>query len=229
MTQFEAVVSADSLREPATVSHPDARTHRAESLADRRQRIGVYQLNDSVPHAVRVHFETAKNLYLYAWFVYRFYPVAEKHALATLEFALRERLAPLFPDEFGPDAKRAPSLSTLFSRARKEWLFVNEGLRANERLARQRAEHRASMERIDEMNARGLNEMIFDATPVEPLPEDYAHDSLKMFEQILPRIRNAYAHGSAMLHPTVLGTFEIVTDLVNQLFPTPAPGKLEDT
>lgn len=229
MTQFGTVVPADSLRETQAILNPDPRTHNAETLAERHQRIGLYQLNESVPYSVRVHFETAKNLYLYAWFVYRFYPVAEKQALATLEFALRERLAPLFPDEFGSDAKRAPSLSTLFSRARKERLFVNEGLRANERLAQQRAEHRASMGRIREMEVRGLKEMTFDASPVEPSPEDYAHDSLKVFEQNLPRIRNAYAHGSAMLHPAVLGTFEIVTDLINQLFPSPMREQSEAT
>ncbi|WP_198674766.1 hypothetical protein [Rhodoferax ferrireducens] len=38
-------------------------------------------------------------------------------------------------------------------------------------------------------------------------------------EATLPAIRNTYAHGSSMLHSTVLGTFEIVTDLVNQLYP----------
>lgn len=75
------------------------------------------------------------------------------------------------------------------------------------------------MARIQEMQANGLSEMRFDDSPVDPLPEDYAHDSLEIFAKTLPFVRNTYAHGSAMLHPTVLGTFEIVTDLVNQLYP----------
>jgi len=53
---------------------------------------------------------------------------------------------------------------------------------------------------------------------IKPLPEGYAHDSLKIFAETLPFFRNTYAHGSSILHPTVLGTFEIVTDLVNQLY-----------
>jgi hypothetical protein len=53
---------------------------------------------------------------------------------------------------------------------------------------------------------------------VQPLPHYYAHDSLEIFSETLPFFRNTYAHGRAMLHSTVLGTFEIVTDLVNQLY-----------
>lgn len=218
MKAFEAVVTADSLRETQTVRHPDPRTNSLDTLAERQERVSRYVLTDKVPYAVRVHFETAKNLYLYAWFVYRFHPVAEKHVLATLEFALRECLAPLFPQQFGHEAKRHPTLRTLIAKARKEELLSNAGLKATERLARQRAEHRTSLERIRYMREVGLNEMIFDASPAEPIPEDYARDLLAIFEENLPRIRNEYAHGSAMLHNTVLETFEIVTDLINQLY-----------
>lgn len=219
MNPPEIVVPADGLREPQAVFDPGPRTHRAETISERQMRIAQFQLTASVPHSVRVHFETAKNLYLYAWFVYRFPPVAEKHALATLEFALRERLSVWMPQTRGPKAKVPRGLGKLISLAMAEKLIANDGLRANERLARQRAAHRVSMEQIREMEARGLTEMAFEDVPIQPLPEDYAHDSLKIFEQNLPWIRNEYAHGSAMLHNMVLGTFEIVTDLVNQLFP----------
>lgn len=220
---------ADGLRNAATALEPDARARttgaiRADgtvsmvTLKERHTDISTFKLTLAAPLDVRGHFETAKNLYLYAWFVYRFYPVAEQQALATLEFALRERLAPLFPDQFGPSAKRSPSLRTLIEKAYKEKLIGNAGLRANERLARSRAHYRASMECIREMQERGLSEMQFDGSAIEPLPEDYAHDSLKMFAETLPFFRNTYAHGSSMLHSTVLGTFEVVTDLVNQLY-----------
>jgi len=225
----ESVSSVDTLRDAKSALEPDARAHmtsaiRADgtvsmlTLQERHAAVSGFELTLAAPLKVRIHFETAKNLYLYAWFVYRFYPVAEQQALATLEFALRERLAPLFPDQFGPSAKRHPSLSTLYAKARKEKLITNAGLRANERLARKRADYRASMEHIREMEARGLSEMRFDDSAIESLPEDYAHDSLKIFAETLPFFRNTYAHGSSMLHATVLGTFEIVTDLVNQLY-----------
>lgn len=62
----------------------------------------------------------------------------------------------------------------LFAKARKEKLITNADLRANGRLARNRADHWASMERIGEMQARGLSEMVCDDSTIEPLPEDYA-------------------------------------------------------
>ena len=222
MTQAEGIEPADGLRELQAVLVPDPRTHRNELLADRQARIAQYQLIESVPHAVRVHFETAKNLYLYAWFVYRFHTVAETHAFATLEFALREKLTFLFPDEFGPDAKRHPTLRSLFARARKEGLIANSGLRAAQRLPYERARYRASIERGREMLARGLTEIVYDDSDIQPLPEDFAVDALEVFQSTMPRIRNIHAHGSSMLYPTVLHTFEVVTDLINQLFPVPA-------
>lgn len=149
--EMEPVNAADQLRDAITALEPDdsARmtvairsggTVSMVTLEERHAGVSGFELTLAVPLAIRVHFETAKNLYLYAWFVYRFYPVAEQQALGTLEFALRQRLAPLFPDQFGSSAKRQPGLHMLFEKACKEKLLTNEGLRANERFARNRAE-----------------------------------------------------------------------------------------
>jgi len=46
-------------------------------------------LRSTVPDEVRSHFETAKNLALYSWFVYSFNVVAALHAFSSLEMALR--------------------------------------------------------------------------------------------------------------------------------------------
>ena len=48
-------------------------------------------LDESVPEDVRSHFETARNLVLYSWFVYSFNVVATMHAFASLEMALRTK------------------------------------------------------------------------------------------------------------------------------------------
>ena len=48
-------------------------------------------LRPTVPAEVRNHFETAKNLALYSWFVYSFNVVAAMHAFSSLELALRMR------------------------------------------------------------------------------------------------------------------------------------------
>ncbi len=58
-----------------------------ESQRPPRCSLRLFPLNAGVPEHVAQHFETAKNLYLYSWFIYRFQPVAELQSLACLEFA----------------------------------------------------------------------------------------------------------------------------------------------
>lgn len=65
----------------------------------------------------------------------------------------------------------------------------------------------------------GAECIAFNPDSAVPEPQDHSDDALFIFLETLPAIRNTYAHGSSMLHSTVLGTFEIVTDLVNQLYP----------
>lgn len=55
--------------------------------------IQTITLGRKVPDEVRSHFETAKNLALYSWFVYAFNVVAAMHAFASLEMALRTKTA----------------------------------------------------------------------------------------------------------------------------------------
>lgn len=218
-SESEDVAVADALREPDAVLVADPRTNAAEILVDRQERIGQFRLAESVPHAIRVHFETAKNLYLYAWFVYRFYPVAEQHALSALEFALRERLTEVLPAaETKRWQKRPPGLKVLFKRAEEVGLISNEGLRMREPHALMAAKGRVSWEKGQEMLAKGLESIEWDEAQVVPLPGDYRADWLSILTETLPNIRNTYAHGSRTLHPSVLGTFTHVADLINQAY-----------
>ena len=220
---------ADQLRNASTALEPDARalttvairpggSATMVTLAERHSDVSQFDLIQTVPLDVRLHFETAKNLYLYAWFVYRFYPVAEQQALATLEFGLRERLALPYPDLYGASSKWIPPLSKMLETARKDGLISNAGMRATERWALRRARDRVSNEATRRLIESGAEFIEYDVDGTVPEPQDYSDDPLTIFIETLPEIRNTYAHGSAMLHPTVLGTFEIVTDLMNQLF-----------
>jgi hypothetical protein len=76
------------------------------------------RLSDSVPEAVRSHFETAKNLILYSWFVYSFNAVAAMQAFASLEMAVRTKTNATKKDNFYdlldrvfPGRELAPNLS----------------------------------------------------------------------------------------------------------------------
>lgn len=218
MLGFEPVSHGDALRDSDAALKADPRTNGLAMLAEYQQEVAKFQLVDAVPYDVRVHFETAKNLYLYAWFVYRFFAVAEKHALATLEFALRWRLVPLFPGESGADAKRPAGMRTLLERARREQLISNAGLRATRRWALQRARQRVSDEATRKLIETDAEFVEYEAWDIEPEPVDFSDDPLSTFLETLPGIRNDYAHGSAALHPSVLGTFEIVCDLINNLY-----------
>ncbi|XHO04052.1 hypothetical protein ACEQUB_00919 [Ralstonia syzygii] len=226
---------SESLRTVDSLCEPDPRSlgfvrfddsiggFRSIAAADQLDDISQFTLLDEVPESVRIHFETAKNLYAYAWFVYRFHAVAEQHALTSLEFALRVRLA--------EELKQASPKRTQLPRGLHKWLEValERGAISNDRIswraewALQRAMSRAPVEQILEMKRLGLTTMRVDYSTVQPSVEDLSHDWIGSFIDSLPKIRNAYAHGSELLHPTVLETFGIVCELVNQLFmPIPA-------
>lgn len=49
------------------------------------------KLTENVPEEVRSHFEIARNLALYSWFVYSFNVVAAMQAYASLEMALKQK------------------------------------------------------------------------------------------------------------------------------------------
>ena len=77
------------LRSTTTALIPDSRTkylvsidHANQSrnitLEDQHDFISPYVLADQAREETRIQFETAKNCYLYAWFVFRFYLVAEQ-------------------------------------------------------------------------------------------------------------------------------------------------------
>lgn len=225
--QLDAAINpADALRDIDRVMQPDPRSTyfsvieqgqpRPATLQDRVDAIAPYVLNPTVPEPVRVHFETAKNLYVYAWFVYRFHAVAEQQALATLELALRERLILL--GAVGRADERARGLRKLLKDALARGLIGNDRLLNRERWAFGIANHRFHLAQIAEMERLGLTEMEIDDSAVRPTQQELDHDWIGAFIEGLPGIRNAYAHGSGMLHPAVLRTFEIVCDLVNQLF-----------
>ena len=222
--------SSDSLRNPRRALEPDPRTgyfskldHNLSpqliGLADQYDAVASFQLEASVPEDVAIHFETVKNLYLYAWFVFRFYPVAEQQALTSLEFALKKRLVG-FIEEYKRKHPKAgpPGLSRLLLHARAEGLIRNEALTGREGWALAAARQRYSLEKIREMEVSGLSEMELDDSHVVPTEADLQHDWLDNFVKAIPRIRNDYAHGSATLRRTVLHTFDVVCQLINQLY-----------
>lgn len=203
------VNKADRLRTPAETGLPDVRQRplvvvnmrtgetRPKTLEDHYARVKVFSLSESVPDKIQTHFEVAKNLLLYSWFVHNFISPAEMQAYASAEYALRERI--------GAAAGQRPGLRRLFDLAIKDGLIQDTGFRHYQHL-RQRAIE------FDEL----LQELTgVESTETEPPdPQSYC----RVLAETFPPMRNGYAHGSSTLSHGVYLTFSLCCDLINQLF-----------
>jgi hypothetical protein len=89
LKMFDEVLESDSRWGAFVLRNRETGAIRNLTLRDRYSDIEAITLATAVPEAIREHFDTARNLLLYSWFVYRFIPVAELHAFSTVEYALR--------------------------------------------------------------------------------------------------------------------------------------------
>lgn len=218
----------DYLRASSNICSPDPRNESSKfaeghgygrTIECHHAAVSALILNDAVPENVRVQLETTKNLFLYAWFVYRFYPVAELHAHTCLELALRAR----FWNDF-PPGKHGPGLRRLLKHAVTEGVLKNENFDVWRRTTALRAKNRAMYELIERMNELGAEEIEFDETSIVIKDEDRDHDYLGDLLENVPEIRNHYAHGSSTLHNQVIGTLRLVQEIINQLWPAASVG-----
>jgi hypothetical protein len=203
--------SADQLRNAANAGAADPRM-RHQSLEQRIDYIAQFMLSDLVPEEVQIHFETGKNLFVYAWHVYRFHMVAEQHVLGTLEMAVRLRLTAL------PGFTPPRGLSALLLAARTKNLIANDRFSTRHQWAFERARWRYDIAEMERMVREEIDECLVDHSNVVPTDEDLSYDWLEHFIGALPKLRNMHAHGSSALDPTIGRTFEIVVELINQLF-----------
>lgn len=221
----QALPSAESLRTPESISEPDPRTklfwgQNPLSLAAHHAEISAIQLSTAVPEPIAIQFETARNLYLYAWHVYRFYMVASTQALTTLEFGLREKLPDRLPEPYQRKKQKQAMLAGMLSYAIDNDLIRNEGFRRWHQAAAQRARERRSKENLRIMLDLQLESMDIDESdPLVITPEDQRWDLVNVLRDSLPDVRNELAHGSSMLTRNVLGTIELVAEILCQLYP----------
>lgn len=219
-----ALHPADRLRDISNAMTPDSRmvtwaAPQPPSLAAHHAGVAAIQISSSVPEPVAIQFENSRNLYLYAWYVYRFYMPATAAALAALEFGLRERLrTTLLEKEQG----KKLMLKRLLRMAVDQGLVRNEGFRRWHHAAEVNARERLSMEALRAMIDDELDSMEYPLPEfLEILPEDQQWDLVGGLPDSLPTIHNELAHGSSMLTNHVLGTIELVAEVLNQLFPGP--------
>lgn len=157
--------------------------------------IQAIKLNDNVPESVTTHFETARNIALYAWNVYRFISVAQLYAYTSVEFALREKIG---------DQKRP--FKKLFEQAIRSGWFKNECFPHWQRITRERAEQF----KLDEARANALNH--------EPPKTPEVIDHVGFLPDFITRFRNNYAHGSSTLIPHHVAALENASAIINQIY-----------
>jgi len=222
----------EHLRHPDNVCEPDVRNKlfvrydpeqkawRRLELKDQHEAIASIQLHDTVPENVKIQFETIRNLYLYAWFVYRFYPVCEHMAFCCLEYALREKFGIIVEQDsqYVKKGKKA-TFRPLLRYAIEKGYLKNEGFKIWQQHAQQRSLGRLGWEKMQEMNAKGLSEISYDESEAAITEDDMSWDYLSVLLESLPTRRNHYAHGSSSLHNTVLNSVRIVAEVINQLYP----------
>jgi len=157
-------------------------------------------------------FETAKNVSLYSWFVYRFHPVSESVAFAALELALNLRKTGL---SLLPDDYRSPGLSNLLREAVKNGWIRDQEFPSRSAYAQQAA-HLAVIAKIIEAGTPSVS-----LRDVLPGGMDQGLETVSLTKHILalwPNVRNSLAHGSPRLAPTSRRTLRLVAEAINQLF-----------
>jgi len=218
----------DFLKSLADIFSPDPRNRttvrlgpnglRQIPIEEHHAEVAQFTLSPAVPEGIKVQFETTKNLYLYAWFVYRFYPVVKNQALACLELGLRTRFPEPLPRKYWSRSDRPPTLQPLLRFAVDSGAIRNEGFHRWRSHVQMRARERYARERHREMVERNLDQIELDYGEAVPNEEDRAWDYVSILVEVLPKIRNHYAHGSESLDRQALGDIETVCEILNQIF-----------
>ena len=203
----------DRLKQLDGICEPDVRQafFRGASLDRNHAELSDIVLSKKVPADVRQLFETAKNLSLYSWFVYRFHQVSELIAYPALEMALRHR----YEKENGKKA----SLRKLLKHARKKNWIVNEGFSCLNEIARRNAERKKFLEAVLSGDFETGEPIVVDPPTEQEIRE--ARNELDMVSEIaeaIPRLRNELAHGSSNLAPSSIATLRVVSEAINQIY-----------
>jgi len=202
---------------------------KALTLEDHYQSIEHYGLHDAVPDEVATQYDVARNIYIYAWYEYRFFNVSEMQALTVLEFALRYRIGEVEfaayikarrkkAKEEGQGIRIGDGLKALVEYCRDHTLISNRCFAAWHRQPELKAQDEHTFAKLEEMRQLGLSEIELDYSALEVPEPDDSYDHIQHLINHVNKIRNMYAHGSSMLNNGALITFEMVSEFINQLY-----------
>lgn len=209
----------DPLKSLDKIYEPDERQSSfIADLPDIHKSLASITLNDAVPLAVKQLFETAKNLSLYTWFVYRFHQPAELISFAAMEMALRQRYLSENPD-LPESQKKKLSLYKLLQHAKKEKWLRNEGFKNRYAIALHNAEIKKASEALSVSDLKeGQSLLLEDPTEEEIALAMSELDMVAVISDHAHIIRNNLAHGSETLHWNSIGTIALNAEVINQIY-----------
>lgn len=224
----------DFLKSIQDISKHDERCR--HSLEDRHRAIGKYSLHAGVPIKIREVYDVSRNIYLYGWYVYRFNNVAESQAFGALEYCLKERIGDIeirdyikerkktYKEETGKRLNLNKGLKLYIEYCRDKQLISNDGFSAWHDKSCADAREKYIFEKLNEMIEKDLEEIGLDYSDIQVADDAPDYDHVQHLIDTANKVRNIYAHGTSMLHPNVLYTFEMVSEFINQLYPIGSDG-----
>lgn len=207
---------ADSFRNLANMLEPDpywaavpgldpqTLEPKTTTLEDIHRALCEIHLDETVPAQVQIHFDTTRNLALYSWFVRNFIQVADWHACASLELALKTKTK-----------GKIGYLPNLIRHAIDNGWIKNEGFSDWQRQKAIFEQQLPHWQQLHEAMGQPFD---------PPNGGEFAWDYVSILLKLLPTMRNEYAHGSTMLYPGTVN-LRVVAEFINQLFPSGNPKK----
>ena len=211
--------SCDLLKPLELLGTPDPRsgmTLRTKKIESMHRHISQFNLNDEVPIDVRIMFDTARNLYVYSWHIYRFTNIAEYQLFICLEFGLRELLLEELPKKY-KNRHGDTSIEKLLRYIVDFGYLESKDFKRYEDRVKRNSEVRFKRAKRDEMDKEELKEISYNLSDAFISEEDH-FDFLNPLIDYIKYFRNEYAHGSTMLFGNITSTFEDVSEILNAVY-----------
>lgn len=206
----------DPLKKLEDVLEPDERqSYMLGELHDYHKVLSEIKLNHNVPVEVRQLFETAKNVSLYTYFVYRFHQVSEIVGYSALELAIKILC------ENDDELDEVPhGLGKLMFHAKKKKWLDNEYFDDLQESTAIGIKQKRIKQAEKELKNHGklLNDPDRDITESDirdGINKSYAVDGLISFTL---KFRNNLAHGSKMLYPSSMSMLEKTAGIINYIY-----------
>ena len=191
---FNELNEPDSRRLGWSILNHETGEVRPLQFADHYRAIEKITLDSFVPEGIQTLFNTARNVLVYSWQVYRFTVVAELQAYSTLEYALRDRLG------IGGNSD-GPGLARLLKRAAKEGVLRDDAFAA-------------LLSHPHHPVITGNSLIDANADPLVVAKRGH----VAVLSEALPMLRNTLAHGSSSVWPDALSTFRLIAVAINWMY-----------